>query len=245
LFNSQPILRRTEGPLTLAYFLDDPAQIAELPNIDAHMRGLAWMASLFPNAQTDSYDVVWLGAPQDAPTIGGAAGPGMLLANYRRSGGGTPLATALYVPLHEAFHKMSGARGDPPIWVSESLATCFGARALRVALSDSQEARAVFEDFRMQSAQFDPGLIEITHQVRSGNRTNSDGFYAKGLAFWDAVDTAMQRRHGGRLETRLLTILRAEYDAEGRPPSDFGVRLGLEAGERWVRRSVTGNGEHS
>jgi len=216
LMDSEPILSRSDGGVSLAYFIDDPLQRSQLPNIDAHMRGLTWISNLVPSTEPRVFQVVWLGVASDAPTVGGAEGTGLLLSNYRRTPGSPqPLHIAMYIPLHEAFHQIGGGLENKPAWVGESLATYIAARALRYALDDALEAVEVYEEFLSHAERVPLGLLEISRQIEAGDRSQYDAFYSKGLAFWDAVNRTMLTAHGDGLETRLTEIVTADFNDDG------------------------------
>jgi hypothetical protein len=104
---------------------------------------------------------------------------------------------------------------------------------MRRALPDAQAPRDLFEAFLSKADQFPLGLLEISRRVQRGDRSNSDAFYFKGLAFWNAVDVAMQESNGRGLGTRVLEVLRAKFDAEGRPPLYLSQQLGI-APAKWA-----------
>ncbi|MGK9236334.1 hypothetical protein KXS07_31420 [Inquilinus limosus] len=242
LIGMEPVARRTADGADLVYFLDDASALDYLPNIDANLRGLIWLRQRLPLQASDRFTVAWLGASKDMFTIGGAQGSGLLLANYLAPADAAhytsvPLATLLlYVPLHEAVHQLGQDGPRRPVWIEESLASYFGARAVLAATNCSPEARALFEHFEGAGAQFPDGLLAIERRVTSsGDRSSYGAFYAKGLAFWAALNRAMHEAGRGDLDAHLAALLEAtDYGSDGALPDRLRLVLGLSP-EIWQR----------
>lgn len=208
----------TSDTITLTYFLDNPELIAALPNITSHMNGLRWLNTIIPGKNKEDFSIAWLGISKEKMSLAGAAGDDVLLTNYSNDGelkfGKVML---LYVTLHEAFHQLAMHYPNQPTWVSESLAAYYGARAVQIALPDDPRSTALMERFEADSNHFTDGLLAVNRKVENGDRSEYGAFYTKGLAFWAAVDKALQQTQGHGLDSYLTEIFQTRYDANGQP----------------------------
>lgn len=234
LLGAQPLDRRTAENTELVYFIDDPAARGRLPDIATHLAGLRWLRDRYPSDVAMTFAVLWLGAPRELLSLGGAKGAELLIANYLAGADAKPLEKALrlYVPLHEAVHQL-GEGGQRPVWMEESLASYFGVRAALAATNDASEMTALFERFRNDAGKFQEGLLISSHRVEAGDRAGYAAFYTKGLAFWDAVNTAMGLA-GDRLDRHLQSLLDAKFESEAHMPERLRAMLGLSH-ETWER----------
>lgn len=200
--------------IRLRYFLDNPEAISRLPDMSSHMKGLQWLNSIIPGKSREDFTLAWFGIPAKRASLAGAAGHQILLANYPDDEdfpfGQTML---LYVGLHEAFHQFAMNYSPQPAWISESLASYYGIRALQTATPEDPKISALLELFLIGANHFQDGLLTINRKVEADNRTEYGAFYTKGIAFWLAVDNALQKQ-ADSLDNHLLTLLQTKYNEQ-------------------------------
>lgn len=142
-----------------------------------------------------------------------------MLVNYPNDGE-LPLGEAmlLYVPLHEAFHQICGHfLYSRPIWAEESLASYYGARAVKAALpKNPQLSSSLIDLFKKPSDTFQKGLLTINQAVKSKDRSEYGAFYTKGLSFWDEIESVLKEEHDS-LDYHLEALLQMKYDANADP----------------------------
>jgi hypothetical protein len=222
---------KTQGPVTLTYLLDDPNARSLVPDMDANIKGLTWLKDVTGVNDAESFAVGWCKSYAEKPSISGAAGSGILLANYLHNKSSPSVkALMLYVALHEAFHQFQAQYPDEPSWVQESLASYYGSRAVEVAIPE--EGPALMKRFKDAAAKFPKGLLTIHTQVEQGNRTDYGAFYTKGVAFWAAVNEALRTQEDS-LDAHLNDILsKTKYGKDG-APLNLHTILGLSE-ETWT-----------
>lgn len=217
--------------MSVRYFIDVPKNLKRLPAIDSVARGLQWLTSLTRRTSVE-FNYMWLGRTNSSSSIGSATGAELLLVNYwmtdARSSGPGDISRAM--PFIEATHQLSALYGGPkPAWVEESLAMYLGLQALGHASPDDPASHSLLERFRAAASEFPMGLFAVQHEIGRGDVSHYAALFTKGIALWAAVDNEMQTVGDGSLSTHLEVIWTAKYDYEGRPPSDFGIALGLPA----------------
>ncbi len=189
-----------------------PQHLAGL--LDSHSAGIGYLLEMLPHAELPP--VFWMGLAQWQLSVGGAAGTGLVLANYplraqdfdRRAN-----AITLYVVLHEHGHRLFDMTG--PLWIGESLASYLAIKAMK---ETAPELYPVVDD-----AFIAPGLaLEAPLPVLGERAAAGDGqaymqLYT-GAAFWMAIDDAVRKQgeHGGLL--RVLPELIARGFAPGGAP---------------------------
>ena len=203
----------SSGSINLTYFLDNSVAVSKLPSMSSHMKGLRWLHSIIPGDTKQKFSVAWLGISEKQGGLAGAAGNGILLANYPLEGE-FPFGKAmlLYVGLHEGFHQFAMNYPTQPTWISESLASYYGIRALEVSLPNDPATSALKERFLAGANQFHNGLLTINQHVKEGDRSEYGAFYTKGIAFWIAVDKELKQRQEDGLDNYLIYLLRSKYD---------------------------------
>jgi len=232
LINGIEIKSLSTDFLTLSYLVDRKGMDQFLPDMSTCMKGLKWLTSLVcENEKEENFTLGWCGAKRMA--IAGAAGYGVLLVNYPTDKM-RPLDNALllYVPFHEAFHQLSGsAHSTRPTWAEESLASYYGSRAVKVALSGDSEASQLIDEFQKRGEKFIEGLIAINHQVNQGNRLNYGAFYTKGVSFWLEIEKVLHEQ-GDTLDHHIKSLLHLKYDSEDKPVGLMEL-LGIPR-EKWI-----------
>ncbi len=223
----------TSENISLNYFLDRPEFATELPAIHSHMNALKWLNTIIPGRKNENFSIAWLGIAKEKMALAGAAGEDVLLTNYPNNGGLKFGKTMLlYVTLHEAFHQFAMQYPDQPSWAAESLATYYGIRAIEIASPNDPDNIALLQRFKQDGNRFHDGLVTINRKIKNGDRSEYLAFYTKGLAFWIAVDEALQQTQGKRLDYYLLKILQTKYDADGEPINMQNI-LHLSS-EKWL-----------
>ena len=217
LLNATVVDSITSGSIKLTYLLDNPKLVSALPDVTSHMNGLKWLNTIIPGRENENFVIAWLGTSKKQMTLSGATGNDILLANYPNDGELTfGKAMLLYVALHEALHQFALHYPNQPSWVAESLAAYYGARAVQIALPNDPKSDALMRRFQTDGDHFTNGLLIINRKVQKGDRSEYGAFYTKGLAFWMAVDEALQTQ-GDALNNHLLAVLKTKYDSRGNP----------------------------
>lgn len=218
MLNPTIVGTKSSNAIKLTYFADNQIATSKLPNLSSHMIGLKWLNTIVPGKTEENFNIAWLGIPAKKVSLAGATGTDILLTNYPNNGKFSfGQAMLLYVTLHEAFHQLSSNYSEQPIWVSESLASYYGIRALQFALPNDANAAALIEKFIEGANQYKAGLITINRKVQEGDRSVYGAFYTKGIAFWMAVDNALRQTQNDNLDNRLLDVFRTKYDVYGEP----------------------------
>ncbi|WP_420960378.1 hypothetical protein [Brucella sp. IR073] len=221
LLGVNPAETRTADQIKLVYFFDNPAARSRVPDMAEHLAGLRWLRDRVPSDGPMRFSVLWLGVPKKLLSLGGAQGDGLLLVNYLASDTPEPFGKAmrLYVPLHEAMHQFAATGRKRPVWMEESLASYFAIRAVLAVTHDAAGAKALFERFKEGAKAFPEGLVAISSRVdETGDQMAGIGaFYTKGVAFWDAVNMAMEKAGGQSLESRLTVLVNTDFDGDKTP----------------------------
>ncbi len=217
LLNGTVVDSITSRSIKLTYLLDNPELVSVLPDVTSHMNGLKWLNTIIPGSENENFVIAWLGISKKQMTLSGATGNDILLANYPNDGELTfGKAMLLYVALHEAFHQFALHYPNQPSWVAESLAAYYGSRAVQIALPNDPKSYDLMKRFQTDGNHFTNGLLIINRKVQEGDRSEYGAFYTKGLAFWMAVDEALQTQ-GDDLNNHLLAALKTKYDSHGNP----------------------------
>lgn len=222
----------SSGVIKLTYYLDNPASFSALPKMAAHMQGLEWLNNIFKQSAKEDFTTAWLGITATKISLSGATGSQLLLTNYPNDGS-LPFGKAmlLYVALHEAFHQFEMHYPNQPTWISESLASYYGIRALQNALPDDPNTVALIDRFLASANHFQNGLLVINRKVEAGDRSEYGAFYAKGIAFWMAVEKDLQQTRKDSLDNHLIALLQAKNDSDTQL-TDLQKILALPP-ERW------------
>ncbi|MCY3941818.1 MAG: hypothetical protein OXG29_12160 [Gammaproteobacteria bacterium] len=203
-----------------------PRHLAGL--LDSHSAGIGYLLEMLPPAELPP--VFWMGLAEWRLSVGGAAGTGLVLANYplrARDFDRRAYAITLYVVLHEHGHHLFDGTG--PLWIGESLASYLAIKAIR---ETAPEIYSVVEE-----AFIAPGLaIETPLPVLGERAAAGDGHaYTQvymGAAFWMAIDDAMvgQGGHGSFLQA-LPDALARGFTSGGAPrPKEIAQVTGLAPG---------------
>ena len=203
-----------------------PRHLAGL--LDSHSAGIGYLLDMLPHAELPP--VFWMGLAEWRLSVGGAAGTGLVLANYplrARDFDRRAYAITLYVVLHEHGHHLFDGTG--PLWIGESLASYLAIKAIR---ETAPELYSVVEE-----AFIAPGLaLEAPLPVLGERAAAGDGqAYAQvymGAAFWMAIDDAMvgQGGHGSFLQA-LPGALARGFTLGGAPrPDEIAQVTGLAPG---------------
>ena len=185
--------------------------------LDSHSAGIGYLLETLPHAELPP--VFWMGLAQWKLSLGGAAGTGLVLANYplrAQDFDNTAHAITLYVVLHEHGHHLFDATG--PLWIGESLASYLAIKAMK---ETAPEFYPVVDD-----AFIAPGLaLEAPLPVLGERAAAGDGqAYMQvymGAAFWMAIDDAFQKEgvHGGLLRV-LPELIARGFAPDGTPRLD-------------------------
>ena len=182
-----------------------PQHLVDL--LDSHAAGIEYLLEVLPH--NDLPPVFWMGLTDWQSTIGGAAGTGLVLANYpipAHEFDKSAYAITLYVVLHEHSHELFGGTGS--LWINESLATYLALKAIK---ETSREHYPVLADaFIAPGNALDTPLPLIGERAASGDGMAYSQLYMS-AAFWMAIDAAMvsQDAHSGLLQVLPEMIARA------------------------------------
>ena len=167
-----------------------PQRLMEL--LDSHAAGIEYLLEVLPHDDLPS--VFWMGLTDWRSTIGGAAGTGLVLANYpvpAHEIDKTAYAITLYVVLHEHSHGLFGETGS--LWINESLATYLALKAIKEIAPEHYPILA--DAFIKPGKTLDTPLPVIGERAATGDGQAYSQLYM-GAAFWMAIDAAMVRQGG-------------------------------------------------
>lgn len=160
-------------------------------------------------------------------SVGGAAGTGLVLANYplrARDFDRKAHAITLYVVLHEHGHHLFDGTG--PLWIGESLASYLAIKAIR---ETAPELYPLVEDaFIAPGRALETPLPVLGERAAAGDGRAYMQVYT-GAAFWMAIDEVMIRQggHGSFLQA-LPDALARGFTPEGAPrPDEIAQVTGL------------------
>lgn len=220
LMGEVPMRETADHGIGLFYFVDQQAAKDKVADMRQHMAGLKWLAARLHKTGPQNFSVLWLGVSADRLALSGQTGAGLLLVNYSAGNDQEMWGSSmrLYVPLHEAVHQMATSSNRRPVWYDESLASYLATRATLFVTNNDPGALAMFERFKSDGKHFDSGLIPTDRHVsETGDVSGVGAFYTKGVAFWDAVNTALVAR-GDSLENYYAALaLTRESDDEKLP----------------------------
>lgn len=200
-----------------------PPHLAAL--LDGHSAGIGYLRELLPH--TVLPPVFWMGLAEWQSGIGGAAGTGLVLANYpvrEQDFDKTAYAITLYVVLHEHGHHLFDGAGS--LWIGESLASYLAIKAMKETAPEHY--RVVEDAFIVPGRALETPLPVLGERAAAGDAQAYMQVY-KGAAFWMAIDDAMVRQSGpGRFPEILADMLARGFAPGGAPrPDEIGQVTGL------------------
>jgi hypothetical protein len=236
---------RSIGPFDVRYLSDDPSRVERLGLEVLHERALGFLAKVLPPpadlpANERSLLVVWVGVKETKGQSGGSAGSRSFVANYLFGEPRSDPANAahsLLILSHEQFHQLADlARGPlPPLptWLSESLASYYGLKALSVAATGAtaDSIRARFID---PARPVTEGLLSLARRHAAGDMSVYPMFYSQGASFWAAVDESLQRNstEPRTLDALIPLLLRSSIGDSGALPDELVAELRRSLGDR-------------
>ncbi|MCY3815329.1 MAG: hypothetical protein OXG59_03450 [Gammaproteobacteria bacterium] len=182
--------------------------------LDSHSAGIGYLLEALPH--TELSPVFWMGLAQWQLSVGGAAGTGLVLANYplrAQDFDRNAHAITLYVVLHEHAHHLFDT--PVPLWIGESLASYLAIKAMK---ETSPELYPVVDDvFIAPGFALEAPLSVLGERADAGDGKAYMQLYM-GAAFWMALDDAVGKQgvQGGFL--RVLPELVARGFAPGGSP---------------------------
>lgn len=189
-----------------------PQHLADV--LDSHSAGIAYLVEMLPH--TVLPPVFWMGLAEWQLSVGGAAGTGLVLANYplrAHDFDRTAYAITLYVVLHEHAHHLFDEVGS--LWIGESLASYLAIKAMK---ETAQELYPVVEDtFIVPGIALDTPLPVLGERAVAGDGQAYMQVYM-GAAFWMAIDDAMRKQGGHNAFLQILPELIARGFAPGGAP---------------------------
>ena len=200
-----------------------PQHLADL--LDGHSAGIGYLLEVLPHRVLPP--VFWMGLAEWQLSIGGAAGTGLVLANYpvrEQDVDNTAYAITLYVVLHEHGHHLFDGAGS--LWISESLASYLAIKAMKETAPEHY--RVVEDAFITPGRALETPLPVLGERAAAGDREAYMQVYT-GAAFWMAIDDAMVRQSGqGRFLRVLADMLARGFAPGGAPrPDEIGQVTGL------------------
>ncbi|MCY3817564.1 MAG: hypothetical protein OXG59_14875 [Gammaproteobacteria bacterium] len=185
--------------------------------LDSHSAGIGYLLETLPHAELPP--VFWMGLAQWQMSVGGAAGTGLVLANYplrAQDFDRTAHAITLYVVLHEHGHHLFDAPG--PLWIGESLASYLAIKAMK---ETAPELYPVVDDaFIAPGLALEAPLPVLGEQADAGDGQAYVQVYM-GAAFWMALDDAVRTQgvQGGFLRV-LPELVARGFAPNGTPRPD-------------------------
>lgn len=200
-----------------------PRHLADL--LDGHSAGIGYLLEVLPH--TVLPPVFWMGLAEWQLSVGGAAGTGLVLANYpvrEQDFDETAYAITLYVVLHEHGHHLFDGAGS--LWIGESLASYLAIRAMKETAPEHY--RVVEDAFIAPGRALETPLPVLGERAAAGDGQAYMQVYS-GAAFWMAIDDAMARQGGpSRLLQVLADMLARGFASGGVPrPDEIGQATGL------------------
>ena len=200
-----------------------PQHLADL--LDGHSAGIGYLLEVLPHRALPP--VFWMGLAEWQLSIGGAAGTGLVLANYpvrEQDFDNTAYAITLYVVLHEHGHHLFDGAGS--LWISESLASYLAIKAMKETAPEHY--RVVEDAFIAPGRALETPLPVLGERAAAGDGQAYMQVYT-GAAFWMAIDDAMVRQSGqGRFLQVLADMLARGFAPGGAPrPDEIGQVTGL------------------
>lgn len=200
-----------------------PQHLAGL--LDSHSAGIDYLLEMLPYAELPP--VFWMGLAEWQLSVGGAAGTGLVLANYplrARDFDRKAHAITLYVVLHEHGHHLFDGTG--PLWIGESLASYLAIKAIR---ETAPELYPVVDDVFISSGRaLETPLPVLGERAAAGDSQAYMQMYM-GAVFWMAIDEVMVRQggHGSFLQA-LPDVLARGFTPGGAPqPAEIAQVTGL------------------
>lgn len=167
-----------------------------------------YLSSLFPASGEPAEDVhiAWVGIDRNRRALGGAAGENAWIANYALADNRLDRAgreRLFWISGHEAFHMLS--HPGYPLWIEESLAHYYGYKSLRLSGPVLLNPQREWRRQRLPGINRKTGLLAAHGRVVNGDRRYYGLFYGKGAAFWQALDTRLEK-NGASLDHYLRLL---------------------------------------
>ena len=175
-----------------------PRHLADL--LDGHSAGIGYLLEMLPH--TVLPPVFWMGLAEWQLSVGGAAGTGLVLANYplrAQDFNKAAHAITLYTVLHEHAHHLFDVVGA--LWIGESLASYLAIKAMKETALELYPV--VEEAFIVPGRALETALPVLGERAAAGDGQAYMRVYT-GAAFWMAIDDAMVTQGG---QNRLLQVL--------------------------------------
>ena len=160
--------------------------------LDSHSAGIGYLLEMLPHAELPP--VFWMGLAEWQLSVGGAAGTGLVLANYplrAQDFDRTAHAITLYVVLHEHGHHLFDATA--PLWIGESLASYLAIKAMKETAPELYPA--VEDAFLAPGRALETPLPVLGERAAAGDGRAYMQVYM-GAAFWMAIEEVMVRQGG-------------------------------------------------
>lgn len=203
----------------LNYISDDPEYTSKFVKPDDHTAALGYMSDVLGVTAAGApkeITMIMMGIIRDRGVLGGAAGSNAMLVNYiyeNKNSRELERYLPILVALHEQFHQLYIGKGHP-VWVTESLAHYYGAKAMLRIYPNNDVVRGIVEDLYETERGDLPGLVEISRQIdEERNFQNYDKFYSFGSAYWKKLDDLIALKTDGRegLDEYLAGIMRMTF----------------------------------
>ncbi len=172
------------------YFDVESVPIHLIDVLERHERGIRFLHSALPVRSLSP--VFWMGLNEWQASLGGAAGTGLILANYPAKAielDDVGRAFALYVVLHEHAHQAVHATGV--LWIDESLVSFLAIKAVKE--TSPSLYRGLADAFIEPGQSADSSLQVLGARAAAGD----DEAYAQlyqGAAFWNALDDTISKQ---------------------------------------------------
>ena len=173
---------------TARHFFDKGSVPEHLMDVlERHDAGIAFLTSALPRRAPSP--VFWMGLADWRLSIGGAAGTGLILANYPLIASEldeTASAFSLFVVLHEHGHELFDGTGM--LWLNESLASFL---AIKSVEQTSPDLFPILADAFVEPGNALQTPLPIISQRASAGDGQAYGQLYMGAAFWKGLDEAM------------------------------------------------------
>lgn len=224
------------GGMRVSYAIDDIQRFSRNELASLHTKVLGYLLEVvaLPKqrlASDRALSVIWLGIGATKRQIAGAAGSRTFVANYL-VGPDTDIplnrVRTMYVVAHEQFHQLVDVARDSleplPVWISESLATYYGLKAIGASGEDANEVSRVRGEFLRADTPIKIGLLEANRRYKNaGDKSVYSDFYSQGAMFWYEIDKMIQQSSAGRasLDHMIPSLFRQSFPASGEIPEGF------------------------
>ena len=207
----------------IRHFFDGSGPPARLDSLlDLHAAAIGFLSNVLPGRALSP--VFWLRLADWQAGIGGAAGTGLVIANYPVRGRAfdqVAEAITLYLILHEHGHQFLDGSGV--LWIDESLASYLAVVAVREAAP--RHYPVIVDAFVEPGRDPDVPLPLLGERAAEGDGTAYAQLYS-GAAFWMALEEATPEPRG--LLLQLGEVLAEGFDTDGRPLMEpLALRTGI------------------